>query len=164
MASPNIIDLKVDRGWCDEPWMNLRPIVVGLTKSFITKPKTLSTAMQWLPSKNSTESLPSLVQICQKVGSKPWVGNLFPTADRFQPGNILQTGPKWNDERLAHANLLQLVSHRDTDSVRDMGLLCCNKMLRPLRIMVFNGTRSVFLVSVVPVTFGLIWLWFRTVQ
>jgi len=71
MASPNIIDLKVDGGWCDEPWMNLRPIDVGLAKSFVTKPKTLSAAMQWLTSKNSTESLPSLVQICRKVSSKP---------------------------------------------------------------------------------------------
>jgi len=65
---------------------------------------------------------------------------------------------------LAHASLLQLVSHRGTDSVRDVGLLCRNKMPRPAGIMVFNGTRSVFLMSVVPVTFGPIWSWFRTAR
>ena len=35
------------------------------------------------------------------------------------------------------------------DSVRDLGLLCRSKMLRPVGIMVVNGTRSVFLMSVV---------------
>jgi len=30
--------------------------------------------------------------------------------------------------------------------------------------MVVKGTRSVFLVSVVPATFGPIWPWFRTAQ
>ena len=39
-----------------------------------------------------------------------------------------------------------------------MGLLCRNKML------VFKGTRNVFLMSVVPVTFGPIWPWFRTAR
>ena len=33
---------------------------------------------------------------------------------------------------LAHASLFQLVSHHGTDSVRDLGLLCRNKMLRPV--------------------------------
>ena len=65
---------------------------------------------------------------------------------------------------LAHANLLQLVSHRGTDSVRDLGLPCRNKMLRPVGIMVVNGTRSVFIRSVVPVTFRPIWPWFRTAR
>jgi len=62
---------------------------------------------------------------------------------------------------MAHSNLLQLVSHHGTDSVRDLGLLCHNNMLRPVGIMAVNGTRSVFLLSVVPVTFGPIWPWFR---
>jgi len=31
---------------------------------------------------------------------------------------------------LPHANLLQLVGHHGTESVRDLGLLCRNKMLR----------------------------------
>jgi len=44
-------------------------------------------------------------------------------------------------------------THHGTDSVRDLGLLCRNKMLRPVGIMVVKGIRSVFLVSVVPVTF-----------
>jgi len=56
---------------------------------------------------------------------------------------------------LAHANLLQLVSHHGTDSGRDLGLLCSTKMLRPVGIM--NGTRIVFLMSVVAVIFGTIW-------
>jgi len=47
------------------------------------------------------------------------------------------------------SNLLQLVSHHGTDSVRDLGLLCRNKMVRPVRIMVVSGTCSVFLMSVV---------------
>ena len=45
-----------------------------------------------------------------------------------------------------HANLLQLESHHGTDPVRDLGLLCRIKMLRPVEIMVVNGTRSVFLI------------------
>ena len=45
-----------------------------------------------------------------------------------------------------------------------MGLFCRNKMLRPVWVMVFNGTHSVFLVSVVTVTFGRIWPWFRTAR
>jgi len=53
---------------------------------------------------------------------------------------------------LAHANLLQLVRHHGTDSVRDLGLLCRSKMLRPAEIMVVNITCSVFLMSVVSVT------------
>jgi len=66
---------------------------------------------------------------------------------------------------VAHATLLQVVlSHRGTDSVNDLSLLCRNKMLRPARIMVVNGTRTVFLMAVVPVTFGPIGLWFRTAR
>ena len=82
------------------------------------------------------------------------VGNLFHTVDQFQPGYIFQTGPQQSN---AHAHLLQLVSHHDTDSVRGLGL---HKMLRPAGIMVVIGTGNVFLMSVVPVTFGPIWSWF----
>jgi len=48
---------------------------------------------------------------------------------------------------LAQANLLQLVSHHGTDSGRDLGLLCRNKMLRRVGIEVVkvNGTFSRFL-------------------
>jgi len=46
---------------------------------------------------------------------------------------------------LAHANLLQLVSYHVNDSVRDLGLLYCSKILRPVVIIVVNGTRNVFL-------------------
>jgi len=35
-------------------------------------------------------------------------------------------------------------------------------MLRPVEIMIVNGIYSVFLASVVLVTFGPIWPWFRT--
>ena len=48
--------------------------------------------------------------------------------------------------------------------MRDLGLLCRNEMLRSVGIMVVNGIRSVFLISVVPATFGPIWPWFRTAQ
>jgi len=65
---------------------------------------------------------------------------------------------------LANANLLQLVNHHGTDSVTDIGLLCRNKILRPVGIMVINGNCIVFLMSVVPVTFGPIWPWFRTAR
>jgi len=58
---------------------------------------------------------------------------------------------------LAHANLLQLV-------VRDHGLLSCNKMSQPVGNMLVNGTRSAFLMSVVPVTFGPICPWFCTAR
>jgi len=75
MASRNRIDLKVDGGWCDEPWMNLRPTDVGLTKSLVTKPTTLSAAMQWLTLKNSTEPLSSFVQ-CIKNGNRIYQGRL----------------------------------------------------------------------------------------
>ena len=81
MASPNIIDLKGDGGWCDEPWTNLRPTDVGLTKPLVTKSKMLSAAMQWLTSKNSTEPLSSFVQICQQVSSKPLFLNTVLRAD-----------------------------------------------------------------------------------
>jgi len=63
-----------------------------------------------------------------------------------------RNGPQ-NNECLPHANLLQLVSHHGTDLVRDLCLLCRNKMLRRTGIMVVNGTRSVFLISFPPVTF-----------
>jgi len=60
--------------------------------------------------------------------------------------------------------VLQLVSHSGTDAVRDIGMLCRNKMLQHLRIMAVNATRSVFLMSVVPVTSGPILPWFRTAR
>jgi len=63
---------------------------------------------------------------------------------------------------LANAILLQLISHQGTASVIYLGLLCRNKMIQPVRIIVVNGTRSVFLMPVVPDTFGPIWPWFRT--
>ena len=75
---------------------------------------------------------------------------LFRTAQGLQPGIILRTGPHEN-ECLARANLLRLVSHHGIVSVRDLGLVCSNEMLRPAGIMVVNGTRSVFLMSVLPV-------------
>jgi len=50
---------------------------------------------------------------------------------------------------LTHVNILQLVSHHGTDSVRDLGLLCRSKMIRPVGIMVANGNHSVFLTSVI---------------
>jgi len=55
------------------------------------------------------------------------------------------------------------LSHHGTDSMRDLGLLCLNKMLRPVGIT-FSGTRNVFLTSVIPVTFGPAWPWFRTAR
>ena len=51
------------------------------------------------------------------------------------------------NECLANTNLLQLASHHGTDSVKDLGLLFRNKMLRPVDIMVVSDTRSVFLMS-----------------
>jgi len=53
----------------------------------------------------------------------------------------LRSGPQQNNECLAHANLLQLVTHHDTDAVRDMGLLCCNNVLRPVGIMSFSPSQ-----------------------
>jgi len=50
---------------------------------------------------------------------------------------------------LAHENLLRLVSHHGNNSVIYLGLPCRNKMLRPVRIVVVNGTRCVFLMPVV---------------
>jgi len=44
-----------------------------------------------------------------------------------------------------HGACIFITTHHGTDSVRDLGLLCRNKMLRPARIMVVNGIRSVFL-------------------
>jgi len=46
------------------------------------------------------------------------------------------------------------VSQYGVASVRDLGLLCRNKMLRPVAIMVVSGTRSVFLMSAISFTFG----------
>ena len=60
--------------------------------------------------------------------------------------------PALNKIMFDHANLLQHVSHHGT-LVTDLGLLCHEKVLRPVRIMGVNGTRSVFIISVVPVTF-----------
>jgi len=57
-----------------------------------------------------------------------------------------------------------LLTHRGTDSVRDLGLFCHNTMLRSVGVMAFNGTRSVFPVSIVLETFGPIWPWFRTAR
>jgi len=91
-------------------------------------------------------------QINTLHASNATVGNLFRTADRFQPGISLRTGPQLNSWCLAHVNLLQLVNHHGTDSLRDLGLLYSNKKLWSVGIMVVNGTRSVFLMSVVPVT------------
>ena len=51
---------------------------------------------------------------------------------------------------------------RGIDSMRDLGLICRNKLLRPIGIMAASDTLSVFLMSVVPVTFGPIWPWYRT--
>jgi len=73
------------------------------------------------------------------------VGNLFRTSDRFQPSISLLTGLQQNNKYLAIVNLLELVRHRGTDSVRDLGLLCRNKMLRLAGIIVVNGIRRVFL-------------------
>jgi len=60
--------------------------------------------------------------------------------------------------------VIHLVSYHGTDAVKDLDLLCRNKMLRPIGILLVNGTRSVFLMSVVPVTFGRIWPWFVTTR
>jgi len=52
-------------------------------------------------------------------------------------------GPALNkiiDECLEHANLLELISYHGADSVRDLGLLCRSKMLRPVGIMVVSGS------------------------
>jgi len=67
-----------------------------------------------------------------------------------------------NDDCLAHADLLQLAWHHGYDSMRGLGLLCRNKVLRPAGIVTVNDTRGVFLMSVVPVNFGPIRLWFHT--
>jgi len=39
---------------------------------------------------------------------------------------------------MAHANLLQVVSHHGTDLAIDLDLLCCCKMLRPIRIIIWS--------------------------
>jgi len=77
------------------------------------------------------------------VRTRAVVGNLFHSADWFQPSIIFRTSPQLHNEHLANVNLLQLVTHHGTDSLRDLGLLCHNKMLRPVGITVVNGTRSV---------------------
>jgi len=46
---------------------------------------------------------------------------------------------------LAYTNLLQLVTQHGTDSEENLGLLSRNKMLRPIGIIVVNGTRNVFM-------------------
>jgi len=48
-----------------------------------------------------------------------------------------------------------LVSHLGTDAAKDLDFLCRNKILRHVGISLVNVTRSMFLISVVPVTFGL---------
>ena len=45
--------------------------------------------------------------------------------------------------------------------MRDLGLLCRNKILRPAGIVVVNGTRTVFFMSIVLVTSGPVLPWFR---
>jgi len=65
-----------------------------------------------------------------------------------------------NNGCLAHANLLQLVGHHGNDSVTQWEIWACFVAIRyfqPVEVMVVNGTRSVFLTSVVPVTFEPIW-------
>jgi len=60
----------------------------------------------------------------------------------LQPAIILRSGPHEN-ECLAHADVLQSLRHHGTDSVRDLRLLCRNKMLRSVGIAVVNDTRNV---------------------
>jgi len=77
------------------------------------------------------------------------IGNLFRTADWLVPSRAAFK----NNECLVRTQIYyNSLRHHGTDSVRDLGLLCCSNMLRPVGIMVVNGTRSVFLMSVVPVT------------
>jgi len=45
-----------------------------------------------------------------------------------------------------------MVSYHDIDSVRDLDLLCNNKLFRPVGIMVVDDTHNVLLMSVVPVS------------
>jgi len=81
--------------------------------------------------------------VCQLAG----VGNRFRTADRFQLGMILRTGPK--KECLAQANLFTTCKttwHWFNERPR---LVLRNKMLRPALMMAVNGIPSVFLMSVV---------------
>ena len=96
--------------------------------------------------------------------TKAGVGERFRTAERFQPGIILRTGPPYNIECSLHANLLQLISHHGTDSVRDLGLFHRKKIPRPVGIAVVNAIRVLFLMAVVPGTFGPIWPWFHTAR
>jgi len=72
-------------------------------------------------------------QIRVSAYSTSRVSNLFCTADRFQLGIIMRTDL---DKLMFATCKLQLVSHHGTNSVRDLGLLCRNKMLRPVGIMV----------------------------
>jgi len=80
------------------------------------------------------------------------VGELFRTADRFSLA--LLCGPVLNKIMNVWHMRTQLVSHHGNESVRDLSLLCRNKMLRPIGIMVVSGARSLFLMSVIPVTLG----------
>jgi len=48
--------------------------------------------------------------------------------------------------------------------MRDLGLLCSNKMLRPVGLVVQWHQECVILMSVVSVTLGPIWPWFRTAR
>jgi len=48
---------------------------------------------------------------------------------------------------LARKNLLQLISHHDTDSARHPGLFYRDKMLPPVRITFVNDTLSALLMS-----------------
>jgi len=82
-----------------------------------------------------------LCPIKKKQCATAGAGDLSRTADQFQPCLILRTGPQGHNECWPHANLLQLVSHHGTDSVRDLGLLCRNKMLQPRHGINFSKGR-----------------------
>ena len=106
--------------------------------------------------------VPLVIKLTTVVLTSPEIGNLVCTADQFQPGIFCRPALNKIVNIWCNANLLQLISHHGTFSVRDLGLLCCNKILWPAVIRVVIATRSVFLVSVISVTFGLIWPWFCT--
>jgi len=84
--------------------------------------------------------------------SQPMVSETFSHCGPISVWHYFVDHPQY--ECLAYANLLQVVTHHGTDLVKDLGLLCRNKILRPVGIMVASGTRSVFFISVLPVTFG----------
>jgi len=62
---------------------------------------------------------------------------------------------------LARSNVLQLVSHRGTDSVTDLGLLSRNKMLPSVWTMVVSASAVCSLCRSFQVTY---WPWFRTAR